>query len=114
MSALIQAVDDKNQAIAILGFAPNSTQKLVANSSSANATTGFNATHRVFTIVCDQPVLFEYNSSSNVVPSVSNSAYLPAAWVFDVKVKDSVSGANTYFAFQAVNISANVFISPRT
>jgi hypothetical protein len=113
-SSLIQAVDDKNQPYESLGFVVGAGTRLACNVLMQANTAALNSDYRIFTLVSDQPVWFEHKNNS--IPVLSNTVcqYLPPAWLLDVKVKNIGDSGNTYFAFQAVTIAANVYVMPRT
>jgi hypothetical protein len=114
---LIQAVDDRNETIEILGFVPGGAQRLVANTTSANVSQGWDNSYRVFTIVADQPVVWNVDLGTAPAVNVNTANYLPASWLQEVKVRDKTTSdvaGNSYFSFQAVTIAANVYVMPRT
>ena len=116
--ATIQAVDDKNQVIQLLGYAPGTGQRLIANTTSANTSSGIPGYVKIVTISADQPVLFEQRLGTNPAANANSTAastahYLPANWLLDLKIRDMDLTSNSYFAFIATNIQANVFISQR-
>jgi hypothetical protein len=113
-SPLTQAVDDRNQPYEALGFIPGAGTRLACNVLMQANTAALNSDYRIFTIVSDQNVWFEHRN--NAIPVLANTTcqYLPANWILDVKVKNMTDSGNTYFAFQAVTIAANVYLMPRT
>ena len=109
----IQAIDDKNEPIPVLGYVYNACQKLVANSSSANTSTAFGYGVKIISVVADQPILLEHSLGSS--PSIAGCAhYLPANWVQDIKLRDQNLVSDAYVAVKAITVTANVYISPRS
>lgn len=114
MPSTIQAVDDRNEAINALGFSAGAATRLTANVLMAVNSAALNSSYRVYTLVSDQPVWFEYSTTATPVLSNTTCQYLPSNWLLDVKVKNKGDTGNTYFAFQAVTVAANVYVMPRT
>lgn len=109
----IQAIDDKNEPIPVLGYVYNACQKLIANTSSANTSSAFGSGVKIVSVVSDQPILLEHSLGST--PSIAGGAhYLPAGWIQDIKLRDQDLLSNAYVAVKAVSVSANVYISPRS
>ena len=109
----IQAIDDKNEPIPVLGYVYNACQKLVANSSSANTSTAFGYGVKIISVVADQPILLEHSLGS--APSIAGGAhYLPANWVQDIKLRDQNLVSDAYVAVKAITVTANVYISPKS
>lgn len=109
----IQAIDDRNEPIAVLGYVLNACQNLVANTSAANVSAAFSGNIKIVSIVSDQPILLEH--SLKVAPNINgNSHYIPANWIQDIKLRDQDLTSNAYVAVKAVAVTANVYISPRS
>ncbi len=115
----IQAVDDRNEVINVLGYIPGGGQKIIANTSSANTSVAIPPYVKVISIMSDQPVLFEYrlgtNPAANANSTPATTAHLlPANWILDMKVRDGSDKTNNcYLAVIATTVQANVFISQR-
>ncbi len=109
----VSALDDHNNSLSIFAWNYGSAQKLIANTTSANVSNAVGSyAVTVYTVTVDQPVLFEHRL--NTAPTIgTGSHYLAPNIPYDIKVRDRGQSANTYFAFQAVSVQANVYISPR-
>lgn len=111
-NSIIQFIDDDNQIMpGVLGYSLGAAQKLVANSSSSNTSSALS--YSVVTITADQPIFFEH-SLTTAPAANSSSHYLQANMANTIKLKNKGTTGNSYMAFLAVNITANVYISPRT
>ena len=110
---LKQIKDDNNEVISsVFIYQYGKARKLVANTTSSNSTT-FSSDTKMITVVVDAPVFFEQNIGS--VPVANNTShYLVANETHQIGLREYASTSNSFVAFLGVNISANVYISPRS